>query len=337
MKKNEKYYLDVNNIPKLENENDAYYIDRDHNVGVLKFIDEELSEFAHHDYEGGKSFCPRYYAVLGKNEVLKAKPYYHDGPFLVKYGDGKLIKDEGCFAIVSDNKKSYEKYIFVPSKKNLIRLFKEANRYEARKTAYVIDIVNISCFKEKRSVSVLKKEYGSKNIIISFDENEILNKFEDIKRELYNKLDDYIKSATKLLESNKRMLIGHEEERDYEILSGELKQGDSFVSKNQPNKRYTVSHIDRYGLIHLKGGGVIGTDTYVLPCDNIKYLDDDIKKYNKLRRHNELLSRFIKSTQDRKKRLNEYTPLLNENAYVFKVSWLEKEYNEAMKPNYYYL
>ena len=95
--------IDLHKLPKLENKNDAYWVDRDNNVGVLRFIGREAA------LRGGTS---DYFYMDEDNNVVSF--YDIDKCHLFDVG-GKTIANEGIFAIIGGWVDSCAKKAFIPT------------------------------------------------------------------------------------------------------------------------------------------------------------------------------------------------------------------------------
>lgn len=98
-------FIDIDNIPELGNDKDAYWIDRDENVGVLRF--KGCAPSGHEIYE-----------VEGKNIV--DHPYDMDDKVRLFHWTDKYRANKGAFMVVDGDDTSDYDFIYVPTKEQLL-------------------------------------------------------------------------------------------------------------------------------------------------------------------------------------------------------------------------
>lgn len=329
-KQKEIFVLDEKNIPVLKNKKDAYFITRSHKVGVLTYKGEVPKELS---YQYSIDDPERIYEFTDPDEcrgVITSSASYNSKEVFTFGCLDKEVKNKGCFAVGNDEKKSDDKYIFVKTKKLLIELFNEANKIEEEKNKYyyIINTNFINCFKTKEV-----DRFTEKHFIVFSDKNEALKKFEEIKKRLNKKLDDYLEKAEKLLEERIKLLGNNTREKEFYIDAYKLKVGDKFVANEKYKNVYTVAKKDgNKCIIYLEGGGVIHPYKNVLPYDKL----EDIKierEYSKLRENIRDIESFINGRERDKEDLNNYTPIIDDT-YVFSVKRIEDRYKEILKTDF---
>lgn len=328
IKQKEVFELDEKSIPKLESKKDAYFITRTHKIGVLKCTGEtprELSRCFYSDYP------ELIYEFTDPDENKGVITALYEYGKMMPFTFGTLnnkVKNKGCFAAISRDKKSDWKYIFVPTKDKLVELFNKANAIGDEKDYYIINTEFICCFKCKDIDRLTEKHF-----VIFSDKNEALKKFEEFRKELNIKLDDYLKKSTELLNARKELLGNNTKEKRFFIEVNKLKVGDKFVSKADSKNVYTiVKKSGEMGTIYLEGGGVVYPTKEVLPCDKIEDYNLE-REYEKLRRNIKNIGDFIDCIKHVKKELKEYTPIVDDD-YVFSVNRLKERYEDITVENF---
>ena len=242
IKQKEVFELDEKSIPN-----------RTHKIGVLKCTGETPRELSRYCYSNDPE---RIYEFKDPDEnrdvIIASYEYSKMRPFIFGTLNNK-VKNKGCFAAVSRDKKSDWKYIFVPTKDKLVELFNKANAIGDEKDYYIINTEFICCFKDK-NISRLTERY----FVIFSDKNEALKKFEELRKELNIKLDDYLKKSTELLNARKELLGNNTEKKRFFIEVNKLNVGDKFVSEADSKNVYTiVKKSGKMGTVYLEGGGVV--------------------------------------------------------------------------------
>ena len=306
---NKKFVLDLNKIPELENANDAYYIDRNHNVGVLKYIGERPKDFGSWaGHINGKTFNPRTYVALGKNDILETTLYGLGTSAIMFEYEPESFLNNGCFSVLRRKfKYSQGRYIFVPNKQALIDIFANVKDIHDNNEKYVLNTENLFCFKSTESAVALKEEYG-RDIIICFDKDTLITKFESAKENYLKKADEYIKTLSDLATCRTNLLGTHTNSVDYYVKLGTLNVGDKFVERIKDEKNvYTIIEIDEYGIIHVENDKVIPPTINVLPFDRVKAAKREIV-YGDLRDSLQTINAWLKSVKNSMEKASKATP-----------------------------
>ena len=287
---NKKFVLNLNKIPELENANDAYYIDRNHNVGVLKYIGERPHDFGSGGcYVGDGHYYPRTYAVLGKNEIIETTVYCYGRCATINDSGSNSgeHKNEGCFYFLDGNISSCEDYIFVPNKEFLIDIFRKTRErgfFESKEKLYVLVPDSLYAFETVDYCRKTKETYEEKhNGKVYNDKDTFIAEFEKAKEKYIECVDEYIKKYNDLLSHRTIMARNHMKDVDYRAIVSTLKVGDKFVeSPNDKERVFTIKRIDEYGVAHLEKGGVLPPYKKVFPFGKIEAAKIEMS-YAKLR------------------------------------------------------
>ena len=332
--KNEEYILDENAIPTLENENDAYYIDRNHKVGVLKYIGDIPTIIGNGGYtiddETHKTIpiILKIYSVDGTKELITTYAWRYNKPNVCCH-IGKRLLNSGCFKVVDSEKYSYYGYIFVPNKEQLIELFYKTNKKDTVTELYVVNPTEVCCFKSTYTEEDLLEDERCKKskIIICHSKEEALEKFEEVRKNCLQKLDEYAKQAEEYFKTLKELCKGHNKLKDYEVPIGSLKVGDKFVGNiTHRDKVFEITEIDTYGAVHLGKEGVLRPTTRVLPYDKIEATLNELR-YDKIRRKISSLESRLQYLKETKNSLKKYVPLVDSGVQAYMDSF-EKDVKE---------
>ena len=326
--KKETYKLDLDKIPELANKKDAYYINRNHEVGLLKYIgDFPDGFFCGSSYFNGKKVHDRLYSLDGKKDVtMIGGEKCHDGrPHFFSYLSDE-VTNKGCFKVLDNDRRSNNAFIFVPNKEILIDLFERAND-RRKKYLYVVNANLLCCFKSENSPESIKKDCGNE-VIIFTDKDKAIAKFDEIKNETLGKLDSYIRLLEDKLPELNKLCEGHEKEKYYETTLENLKVGDQFVRSYTDKNVFTIRKIDEYGAIHVDNG-VMPPHYMVLPCEHLENVKIE-RAYKDLRSTIYKIEGFVKNMKERyRQSLEDYTPFIDEG-YLFSMKRLEEYINELL-------
>lgn len=161
--------IDINTVPDLENPDDAYYIDRDENVHILKCIGKTI--FGNPIFDVEKDWEGNY-----------MQPYRTDEPYMF-CEQRKTVKNKGIFiAAAGYDTSSNDKYLFVPNKKALASLLKKQAAYKER---YFINTMLDSW--KKISSENPTKVTGS---FYFTDKEKAITKFNELRDDLLKQLKD---------------------------------------------------------------------------------------------------------------------------------------------------
>lgn len=269
--------IDINTVPDLENPDDAYCIDRDENVRILKCIGKTI--FGNPIFDVEKNWEGKY-----------EQPYHTDKPDTF-CEQRKTVKNKGIFIAADGYDISEDKYLFVPNKEALATLLKKQAAY---KEHYFINTMLESW--KRVSSEKPKKETGrfhftdKEKAIIKFNElrDDLLKQMKDTKAIL----EDKVKEVNELTKGLK--LLDYD---DCRILPEDAVVGQEYYveSGNYPKREYIgpfkVVKVDKEReFITLENGSLIygftriitpeNLEAYNISCKNGKLMDylDDLKK-----------------------------------------------------------
>jgi hypothetical protein len=278
------FNLDFKSIQDLKNENDAYYIDRYGNVGVLEFIGE--CDGSH--YEGQRS---RLYKKNGNLEYIVTHKDFKEIDF---FGDDdSKFKENKLFSKLGETCHNYS-YMFVPSREKLVWLFGIKND---KKVCYGVSQYIETYVKD---VDLCKPCTQIKY----FDDKETAVKYyNEVKKEIYENFKKRLKEAFILLDETKDKLksLGINDSDLHSIKASKAKCGIKYHLRNLCEKilkrTIVIEYIDNDGVAHL-------TNKKVLPPDTTLYSEENYKQWELREKHSDLIEHMytIQTTVDSLKR-----------------------------------
>lgn len=264
-----KINLDFKNIQDLKNENDAYYIDRYGNVGVLEFIGE--CDGSH--YEGQRS------RLYKKNGHLEYVVTYEDFKEIDFFGDDdSKFEENELFSKLGETCNNYS-YMFVPSREKLVWLFGIKND---KKVCYGVS----QCLETYVEDVELCKPCTQ---IKYFDGKETAVKYyNEVKKEIYEKFKKRFKEVLISLDETKDKLksLGINDRDLHSIKASKAKCGIKYHLTNLYEKvlkrTIVIEYIDNDGVAHL-------TNKKVLPPDTALYSEENYKQWELKEKHRDLI------------------------------------------------
>jgi hypothetical protein len=279
-----KFNLDFKSIQDLKNENDAYYIDRYGNVGVLEFIGE--CDGSH--YEGQRS---RLYKKNGNLEYIVTHKDFKEIDF---FGDDdSKFKENKLFSKLGETCHNYS-YMFVPSREKLVWLFGIKND---KKVCYGVSQYIETYVKDVELCKPCTQ-------IKYFDDKETAVKYyNEVKKEIYEKFKKSFKEVLISLDETKDKLksLGINDSDLHSIKASKAKCGIKYHLRNLCEKilkrTIVIEYIDNDGVAHL-------TNKKVLPPDTTLYSEENYKQWELREKHSDLIEHMytIQTTVDSLKR-----------------------------------
>ena len=219
--------IDINAVPDLENPDDAYYIDRDENVHILKCLGKTIMGASIFDVEKD---CEGDYD----------QPYHTDEPetFCKMV---KPVKNKGIFMVVEGDDISEYKYLYVPDKKTLAKLIKKQQSY---KMYYFINTMLESWKSEK-----CEKPKPTDGRFDFTDKEEAIAKFEEVRNDLLTQLKDAKAKLEKKMEKTKEASNGVKllDYDDFHILPKNAVPGTTYYVEGKEKKYlgpFTVTSVN---------------------------------------------------------------------------------------------
>jgi len=185
-KKTEYKPIDINKVPDLENQDDAYYIDRDENVHILKCV--------------GKTIIgnPIFDVEKNRNGIYE-QPYYLDKPDTF-CKQAKHVRNKGIFMAADGDDISDDKYLYVPNKKELAKLLKKQMSYK--------DYYFVNTMLESWKRTTNEKPENRDGRFDFTDKDEAIAKFNEVRNELLANLKDAKSKLEKKKEKIKEFTKG---------------------------------------------------------------------------------------------------------------------------------
>jgi len=302
----------VDDIPELESKDDAYIVDRDNNIRILKCA--------------GKSPAPgeiKVFEVEKNYEGEYEQPLYDNKTYSF-CETGKYKKNKGIFGVVCDfDEMSDDKYLFVPNKKELVKLIERVNTI---KTFYLVN---------KNTLYTIKKEFETDYEVddkyTSFDTKEeavaFFNKAKEDKLKsltnLKQKLEDKIAKAKE--STNGVELL---EYRDVHILHTDAKPGQEYYVyyDSKYYGPYTVTKM-KNGITYLDGGFALGKwERLITPEDRKRFKASE--KFKKVSDYIGNALRQLRYVEGAIKTTNSIVPFVKTDEYI--PDWIEEDTKEFL-------
>jgi hypothetical protein len=317
--KTEKYVLDVNNLPELE-KNDLYYIDRNHKVGVLKYVGDMCKKTqTGFTYIDGKNVYPRIYAYEGG--VIETTDYFLKHPHAIEY-ECKNYRNKGCFEVVEGKGTSGYRLILVHNKKELVGLFKKANQISG--ILYTINADKLFCFETDKKIK------DNEDILYFKDKDKALAKFNELKKDVLTSYREYVSNLKIKVQELKDRVNDFSDDKKYEIQAMNATPGETYVrNETYADDTFTISYVDKHGIAHVDDGSVIMPNRRIINVSDI----DKVKAQAKNRHLKEkigYLERLIETLEKDSEKIINHKPFVK-NVQLTYFSWYTEKYNEYMK------
>lgn len=305
--------LSVDDIPELENKDDAYIVDRDNNIRILKCA--------------GKSPVPggRKVFEVEKNYDGKYKQPLYDNKTYSFCETGKYKKNKGIFGVVLlSGDMSDDKYLFVPNKKELIKLIERTNTI---KTFYLIDKDTLYStskeFETDYKVDDRYTSFGTKQEAVAFFNKAKEDKLKSL-TSLKQELEDKIAKAKE--STNGVELL---EYRDVHILHTDAKPGQKYYIYYDKKYYgpYTVTKV-KNGITYLDGGFALGNwERLITPEDCERFKASE--KFKKVSDYIDNALRELRYVEGAINTANSIVPFVKTDNYI--PNWIEKDAEEFLK------
>ena len=287
--------IDLKNLPELENEKDAYCLDRNGNIGVLHFVGD--CDGSH--YEGFMSRC---YKLGRKLEYIVTNKKFKEIDFFGN--DSTKEKNTSVFAMI-DPYGAYiqHPYLFIPNKRSLLNLFKDL---ESFKEYYVIfDTLGV---RMKKYTALEAKKYDG----VFETEEEAVKYFNAIKGKVYNdllSLREKTKEIRKIAKS--RVIKALPSPSNMSIKAKDAEIGGKYHFKliegnDYSKKTVVIDYIDKDGIAHLTNGNVF-MPTDILLSDKNYFLLEKIKSNDEFVRTLNFINYFLAEIDKHLKQLSTVT------------------------------
>ena len=309
-KKKKEAFIDVDSIPELENEKDAYWVDRDENVGIMKF-------------RGTTALGERVYEVSGKGFI--DRPFRIDDGARAFHEAKSYRRNKGVFLIVNGDDTDNYDLLFVPDKKTLLDLAKKERKI---KTYYFINNILESWKRTTDKSQEIKKEG-----VVMFDDKDKAIAYYNEQKEAF------IKKYKKLLEklsSCKAEVAGALEgislEKPHRIEAKDYEPGVKYFQTSWgtefSEEPFTISTVEEStGLLFTDNGFVLN------PNDKLMTVEDanNVKILNKYKS----VSDYISEIDSKIGLLTRITEALENQTLlgddVCCPSWFEEESKKLLK------
>lgn len=303
--------LSVDDIPELENEDDAYVIDRDNNISILKCA-------------GRTPWGKKVFVVEQDYEGNYAQPLYDDKPYTF-CDTGKFRKNKGIFVVALGYEDTSDaKYLFVPDKKTLVGLIKKTNKF---KDYFIVREENLMTFKK----TLGKDPDDEEDAKFFTDKTEATNYFEVLRKRKLESL------TTLKIKLEKRIKETKDATKGVELVSF----NDTHIrhTNGVVGQLYYIHNDQKYygpfkliksenGIGYFEGGAVtMGWNRIATPEDMEKYKMSE--KFKTLKEHIESLEREIHWVEQGIKDAASIIPFSTKDKYV--PSWIEKEAKDTLK------
>ena len=243
--------LNFNSIPELNSPNDAYYLDRNENIGVLEFVGEYAGSLP-------EGWHIRYYKRDGKElmTIKTCKDFNHD---CILFCDrGNTYENKGVFALLDPvNRYDYFEYALVPNKEILLGLFNQRN-----------DISNVYHVYNTLETAVTMGSSIGGNVFRN--KHDALLYYNELKDKVCSKLDSIMSGLENLKAMIKNaLLMLNNLPTISSIYAKQAKRGEKYHVFYSHERKYSdesfiVDHVDYDGVAHLKNGKVFGPDELLM-------------------------------------------------------------------------
>lgn len=243
--------LDFNSIPELNNSNDAYYLDRNENIGVLEFVGEYAGSLP-------EGWHMRYYKRDGKElmTIKTCKDFNHDCILFCYRND--TYENKGVFALIDPvNRIDCFEYALVPNKEILFGLFNQRN-----------DISNVYHVYDTLETGVTIGSYDGGKAFRN--KHDALLYYNELKGKVCSKLDSIMSGLENLKAmAENALLILKNLPVSLSISANEAKKGEKYHVFYSHERKYSdesfiIDHVDYDGVAHLKNGKVFGPDELLM-------------------------------------------------------------------------
>lgn len=312
--------IDLNSIQELKNENDAYYMDKNGNIGILKFVGECDGSY----YKGQRS---RLYKLNGKLEYIVTHKDFKEIDF---FGDhSSMWKNNALFSKLGGDCHN-SSHMFIPNREALEWLSK-VELGEDKKVFCVSE--SLYTFIENYD---LAKEY--KHTKIFDDKKDAIEYYDVLKNEILEKLSKYLEKSTSIFTNIENFLnsknINDEEKLDG-IRAKDAKCGIKYHLKNLYNeyvkRTVIIDHIDKDGVGYLTNGKVLSPDK-MIASEEVYDKIQTRNKYEDLIRSKWEIERFIEKVKSYLSDLSKDKPFSKESFSV-DTKRLEGWFNELTSIN----
>ena len=302
--------LSVDDIPELENPDDAYVVDRNNNISILKCA--------------GKSPSGKKIFVVEKNKNGVYEQPLYDNKTYTFCATGKFQKNKGIFMISGGRETSDDKYVFAPDKKTLIKLINEANEI---KEYYLVNDKDLSTSKTER-----EGDYRTQGDWTGFTtKEEAVEHFNKVKTKK-------IKSLTNLKERlENRIAEAKDSTNGVELL--EFNDVHIKYENAKPGQMYFIYWGDEYygphkltklenGIAYFDNGYVLGKWERVITPENLeKYKASE--KFKKTKEHIDECLGELNWVEKALKTANSIVPFLKSDDYI--PEWIEQDAKKILK------
>lgn len=278
---------DIDSIPELENENDAYYVERNGHIGIMKFVAKESEKV----YGRGAGI---FYHKDNENEIEEFN--CHSETVLFGYTE-KQRKNDNLFFILSGYEEySDDKYAFVKTKETLVNAINDSKNLG---TVYLVGYKGgkmLKCDESKKmGIHSVPNDYmgfSDKKEAINFY-NNLLDKTKVVAKELLRKYKTTLEKLNSIYKgSHYTYLAKHGiKVKDSKIGNYILVRDDYSLEVNVVKKDKNFAYLD---------------DMTVLREDDRLMTKENFEEYEKLRndKNNETISWKISDVKDAIEALN---------------------------------
>lgn len=302
--KKKEAFIDIDSIPELENEKDAYWIDRDENVGIMKY--RGRTPLGEPVYEvGGHGFIDQPYFLDGKPRVFHETKHYR--------------KNKGAFFIVDYDDSDNHAFIFVPTKEQLLDIAKKERNI---KVYYFVDDI-LASWRQTRDSAPEKSE----NVHTFEDKNEAIAFINEKKEAFLKKYGTLLEKLNNCKTEISEALggISFEEINNSSIEAKDYQPGvkyhESWGSKFSKMPFTITSVEEKTGLLLTDNGFVLKPGCHLMTTENVN-ASKTLEKYKKVAEYVKDIDKCIHLLNRAIKSLNEYVPFTGECQFP---GWIEND------------
>ena len=311
--------IDLNSIQELKNENDAYYMDKNGNIGILKFVGE--CDGSH--YKGQRS---RLYKLNGKLEYIATHEDFKEIDF---FGDhSSKWKNNALFSKLGDD--CNYSHMFIPNREKLEWL----SKFELGEDKKVFCVTErLYTFIENYD---LTKEY--KGIKIFDDKKDAIEYYDVLKNEILEKLLNYLQKSTSIFTDIENFLNSKNINYEEKLHGIRVKDANCGIKYHLQNlheeyvkRTVIIDHIDKDGVGYLTNGKVLSPDE-MIASEEVYDKIQSRKKYEDLIRSKWQIELFIKKVKSYLSHLSKDKPFSKERFSV-DTKYLEGWFNDLTSIN----
>lgn len=271
--------IDFEKIEQLPNKNDAYWMDRANNVGVLKFVGEDGDVH----YKGQRA---RHYKMNGRlayvitHEKFKEIDFFGDVDVLAS----AKMRDNKAFSEFGDDCKNY-RYMFIPNREKLELV---ANLEKCNEKVYCVH-ERLGTFVEK-AILFEKNQYTKafKNL------DEATEYYNELKKKIFDDTEKAAAILNNLYTTFNDFLVSNGVDthtKIKEIRARDAKFGEKYHQINLSNgytkSTITIKYIDDDGIVHLTNNKVLLPHTELVS-------EEEYQKYKLKEKYGEIYDNLYK-------------------------------------------